>query len=46
MRKPLERVSLQTGNRIAWIAVGLFVAFVAGWIAHAASKPIYCFFAA
>ncbi len=42
MRKPLAQVPLETGNRIAWIAVAVFVAFCGGWIAHAVMKPLVC----
>lgn len=45
MRKQLARVSLETGNRIAWLTIAVVSAFCAGWIAQALSKPLYCMFA-
>lgn len=36
MRKQMQRVSLETGNRAAWVALAVIVAFCGGWIARAA----------
>lgn len=36
MRKPMQRVSLETGNIAAWFVVVAIVAFCGGWVARAA----------
>lgn len=43
MRKPMQRVSLETGNRVAWAAVAVIVAFCGGWIARAAIVACWSF---
>lgn len=46
MRKTLQRVPLETGNRWATYALIAWVAFIAGWAGHAMTKPLYCWWAA
>lgn len=43
MRKQLQQVSLETGNRVAWLAVAVIVAFCAGWVVRAASTACWTF---
>lgn len=43
MRKPMQRVSLETGNRVAWVVVAIIAAFCAGWIARAAAVACWNF---
>lgn len=46
MRKQLQRIPLETGNRWALYALVAWVAFVSGWTGHALAKPLVCFWAA
>lgn len=44
MRKQMERVSLDAGNWIAWLAVAAILSFCAGWIARAMDGWTFCAF--
>lgn len=43
MRKQMERVSLETGNWVAWITVAVIIAFSAGWVARALAVSCWNF---
>lgn len=43
MRKTMQRVPLDTGNRIAWAVLALFLGFSGGWVAATMSWSTICF---
>ena len=46
IRKQLRQIPLETGNRVAVYFLIAWSAFVGGWVAHAMTKPLLCWWAA